>query len=76
MTCMHSGTRRCFFTLLLFWYTSSFRCGICGARGYLATKQAVRVAFGIAAGQFLVGPGAVYVGVWYWREGLLSSLEG
>ncbi|KAI5456632.1 hypothetical protein BGZ63DRAFT_434688 [Mariannaea sp. PMI_226] len=44
-------------------------------QGYIDTKQAGQAALSIAVGQTLVGPGAVYVAAWRWREGVLANLE-
>lgn len=45
-------------------------------QGYIETKNTVQAVFGIALGQILLGPGAVYVATWQWREGVLAGLEG
>ncbi|KAB2573273.1 FAD binding domain containing protein [Lasiodiplodia theobromae] len=47
--------------------------------GFATTKNAVAAAVAVLVGQVLVGPGAVYAGLWWWREGQLSGearLEG
>lgn len=41
--------------------------------GYATTRQAISAALTAIAGQLLVGPGATYAGVWYWRETVIAS---
>ncbi|KAI9172673.1 FAD-dependent monooxygenase adrH [Paramyrothecium foliicola] len=41
--------------------------------GYIKTGEAVRAAVGIIVGQFAVGSGATWAGLWYWREEKLAS---
>lgn len=43
--------------------------------GYVTNVQAVKALVGILMGQILVGPGAVYAGVWWWKEGVVASLS-
>ncbi|RYP49832.1 hypothetical protein DL768_004524 [Monosporascus sp. mg162] len=43
--------------------------------GYIKTKEAVKAALSVVAGQFLVGSGATWAGLWYWREGKIASLS-
>jgi len=43
--------------------------------GYIKTRDVHAPVLGIMAGQILVGPGATWVGLWYWREGVLSELK-
>ncbi|OJD30037.1 fad binding domain-containing protein [Diplodia corticola] len=43
--------------------------------GYASTPQALRAACVLVAGQVLVGPGAAYAGVWYWREETVARLS-
>ena len=42
--------------------------------GYVKTSEAVKAALAVAGGQFLVGPGATWAGLWYWREDKLASV--
>ncbi|KAI1140075.1 FAD binding domain protein [Hypoxylon sp. FL0543] len=42
--------------------------------GYIKTGEAVKAALAVIAGQFLVGSGATWAGLWYWREGKLAGL--
>ncbi|EKG11619.1 hypothetical protein MPH_11112 [Macrophomina phaseolina MS6] len=42
--------------------------------GYITTKQAVVAAVVTAVAQVVVGPGAAYVGLWAWREGVIAGL--
>ena len=42
--------------------------------GYVKTTEAVKAALAVASGQFLVGPGATWAGLWYWREDKLGSV--
>ncbi|VUC28806.1 unnamed protein product [Clonostachys rosea] len=41
--------------------------------GYIKTTDAFTALFGTLVGQFLVGPGATWAGLWYWRENQLAS---
>ncbi|KFA66502.1 hypothetical protein S40285_00759 [Stachybotrys chlorohalonatus IBT 40285] len=43
--------------------------------GYIKTHDAIKATAGIVAGQVLVGPGATWAGLWYWRESVLSSFS-
>ncbi|RYP57779.1 hypothetical protein DL770_010584 [Monosporascus sp. CRB-9-2] len=43
--------------------------------GNIKTKEAVKAALSVVAGQFLVGSGATWAGLWYWREGKIASLS-
>ncbi|KUI71629.1 FAD-dependent urate hydroxylase [Cytospora mali] len=40
--------------------------------GYITTLEAIKAAVAVVAGQLLVGPGAIYVGTWFWREGMYT----
>jgi hypothetical protein len=42
--------------------------------GYISTKQALQAAFGIVAGQAVVGSSATWAALWHWREKVLSSM--
>ncbi|KAI0853831.1 putative monooxygenase [Daldinia vernicosa] len=42
--------------------------------GYIKTTEAIKAALAVVAGQFLVGSGATWAGLWYWREEKLASL--
>lgn len=42
-------------------------------RGMVSNTDATRSAAGVLAGQVLLGPGATYAGLWWWREGVLAS---
>ncbi|KAI0836618.1 FAD binding domain protein [Hypoxylon sp. FL0890] len=42
--------------------------------GYIKTREAAKAALAVIAGQFLVGSGATWAGLWYWREDKLASL--
>ncbi|OTA87927.1 hypothetical protein M434DRAFT_80753 [Hypoxylon sp. CO27-5] len=42
--------------------------------GYIGTREAAKVALSVIAGQFLVGSGATWAGLWYWREDKLAGL--
>lgn len=37
--------------------------------GFTTTREAVAAAVAVVVGQVLVGPGATYAGLWWWREG-------
>lgn len=41
--------------------------------GYVQTYQAKRAALAVIVGQILVGPGATYAGVSYWRETVIAQ---
>jgi len=43
-------------------------------QGYVTTAQALRAALAVPAALATVGPGAMYAGVWHWREGVISDL--
>jgi len=43
--------------------------------GYTTTQKATKAALSILAGTFMVGPGAVYVGTWHWREDVILALN-
>lgn len=43
--------------------------------GYIKTRDAIAPVLGVILGQALVGPGATWVGQWYWRETVLSGLK-
>ncbi|KAK6955988.1 hypothetical protein Daesc_003635 [Daldinia eschscholtzii] len=42
--------------------------------GYIKTTEAIKAAAAVIAGQFLVGSGATWAGLWYWREEKLAGL--
>jgi len=42
--------------------------------GYVTTGQALRAAVAVPASLLALGPGAMYAGTWYWREGVISEL--
>lgn len=42
-------------------------------RGYTTNLGAGRAALGVAVGQVLLGPGATFAGLWWWREGVLAG---
>ncbi|EEY23119.1 FAD binding domain-containing protein [Verticillium alfalfae VaMs.102] len=41
--------------------------------GYIKTLEAIQVVVGVVAGQILVGPGATWAGLWYWRESVIAT---
>ncbi|KAF3070990.1 FAD-dependent urate hydroxylase [Daldinia childiae] len=43
--------------------------------GYIKTTEAIKAGLAVVAGQFLVGPGATWAGLWYWREEKLANLD-
>lgn len=43
--------------------------------GYITTRDGLICALSVVAGQALVGPGATWVGLWYWREGVIMGLQ-
>lgn len=43
-------------------------------QGFIKTHEAVKVALCVAVGQFLVGPGATWAGLWYWREDRIAGI--
>ncbi|KAI1800760.1 putative monooxygenase [Daldinia bambusicola] len=43
--------------------------------GYIKTTEAVKAGLAVIAGQFVVGSGATWAGLWKWREEKLASLE-
>jgi len=45
-----------------------------GALGYVASAQAWKVALCAIVGQVILGPGAAYAGLWWWRENVLADL--
>lgn len=42
-------------------------------RGYTTDREASKASLGYISGQVLFGPGAMYAGLWWWREGVLDS---
>ncbi|KAJ3550354.1 hypothetical protein NM208_g23 [Fusarium decemcellulare] len=44
--------------------------------GYVTTSQIIAAISAISVGQVLVGPGATWLVVWYWRETVLASVQG
>lgn len=42
--------------------------------GYVTTMTALGVTVAVIIGQFLIGPGAVYAGLWAWRERVIVGL--
>lgn len=44
-------------------------------RGYVTTREAVRTALSVLAGQLIVGSGATWSALWIWREAVLSNLS-
>jgi hypothetical protein len=42
--------------------------------GYIKTRDALKAAGGVILGQGLLGSGATWAGLWYWKEKIMSSL--
>ncbi|VUC23749.1 unnamed protein product [Clonostachys rosea] len=45
------------------------------ARGYVMTRQAIEAVMLVTFGQILIGPGATWTGLWYWRECVFAGLN-
>ncbi|KAK6222565.1 hypothetical protein QIS74_04267 [Colletotrichum tabaci] len=45
------------------------------ASGYVAGRECVAAAVCVVLGQFCLGSGATWAALWYWREGVLTSLS-
>ena len=43
--------------------------------GYVRTRQALIAAVGMPVSLVILGPGAMYAGVWHWRENVISGLS-
>lgn len=43
-------------------------------QGYIKTREALKAALGVVAGQPFVGPGATWAGLWYWRECKIAGI--
>lgn len=43
-------------------------------KGYVSTRDAMRAAVGVAMGVVAVGPGATWMGLSYWREGVIVDV--
>ncbi|QGA18409.1 hypothetical protein EYB26_006094 [Talaromyces marneffei] len=43
--------------------------------GYIKTRDCIIGALNVVAGQLLVGPGATWAALWYWREGVIVDLQ-
>lgn len=43
--------------------------------GYIKTQDGLICVLSVVAGQILVGPGATWAGLWYWREGVIAGLQ-
>lgn len=44
-------------------------------QGMITTFTALKAVMAVLLGQLLVGPGATWSGLWYWREGIISGLS-
>jgi hypothetical protein len=42
--------------------------------GYIKTDESVKAGIATLAGQWIVGPGATWAGLWYWREGKIAAV--
>lgn len=42
--------------------------------GYIQTRSAVKAALAVIVGQFMIGPGATWAGLWSWREDVIAGL--
>ncbi|KAI1843270.1 hypothetical protein JX266_010624 [Neoarthrinium moseri] len=43
--------------------------------GYISWRQALKTSVYAVAGQFVIGPGATWMALWRWREGVIADLE-
>ncbi|KAI8959570.1 putative monooxygenase [Daldinia sp. FL1419] len=43
--------------------------------GYIKTTEAIKAVLAVVSGQLLVGSGATWAGLWYWREEKLAGLD-
>ncbi|ORY54546.1 uncharacterized protein BCR38DRAFT_453412 [Pseudomassariella vexata] len=44
-------------------------------QGYITTSRALRAASAVVLGQLFVGSGATWVGLWRWREDIITGLS-
>jgi hypothetical protein len=43
--------------------------------GYIRSSQAIKTSIAVIMGQVVVGPGATWAGLWYWRENVFARLS-